>query len=120
MLVLCLPTAFSETNRRSAIALLERPSAISARTSRSRAESLATGARTAAIPLANMAEIVQKVRAQQHERHDRDRQRDDSPPHGPDPGRPGLRVPGGGPWPFPGPPATRKDDAGQVECEHRP
>jgi len=61
MLVLCLPTAFSETNRRSAIALLERPSAISARTSRSRAESLATGARTAAIPLANMAEIVQKL-----------------------------------------------------------
>jgi hypothetical protein len=43
MLVLCLLTAFSETNRRCAIALLERPSAISPGTSRSRADSLAIG-----------------------------------------------------------------------------
>jgi hypothetical protein len=43
MLVLCLLTAFSVTNRRWAIALLERPSAISASTSRSRGDSRATG-----------------------------------------------------------------------------
>ena len=43
MLVLCLPTAFSEMNRRWAMALLDRPSAISARTSRSRPDSRVTG-----------------------------------------------------------------------------
>jgi hypothetical protein len=44
MLVQCLLTARSETTRRWAIALLDRPSAISASTWRSRSVSRATGA----------------------------------------------------------------------------
>jgi len=42
MLVLCLLIAFSETNRRCASALLDRPSAISSRTSRSLGDSSAS------------------------------------------------------------------------------
>src|ERR1700684_436267 len=51
MLVLCFPTAFSEMNSRWAIALFDRPSAISLSTSRSRAVSRVIGLSRARRPI---------------------------------------------------------------------
>ena len=50
MLVLCLLTAFSVTNSRWAMALLDRPSAISSSTSRSRPDRRASGSSRARRP----------------------------------------------------------------------